>query len=114
MKRFAANKIFLSEHQIYTNAVIELSDTGVLTHITSLSESSEIHSTPFFNGIILPFSSLDCQKHLTADLSSFIRNLFNGKEYKTNDTISALTLISSANLFSSHVISNPLIKEIYP
>ena len=56
MSRVAANVVYCSPGIIVNNGVIEFSEDRIITNVNSLDIiGDEIHSTIFYNGIILPF-----------------------------------------------------------
>ncbi len=55
MKRFAANYVFPVNSKPIKNGIIETTDDGEVIRIIDLgNEFAEIHSTQFFNGVIVP------------------------------------------------------------
>ncbi len=58
MKRYAANILYCSPGNLLKDGVVEIDEqAGIIIDIFSLNEKGdEVHSTPFFNGILLPFS----------------------------------------------------------
>mgnify|MGYP006873024478 FL=1 len=67
MKRFAANRIVLSRNYSKTNAVVELLDNGVVHRFESITVDADWHSTPFYNGLILPFDREEIIQSLTVE-----------------------------------------------
>jgi hypothetical protein len=57
MKRYAANLLYCSPDNLLRNGVVEINEqTGAITAVFSLNDrGDEVHSTIFFNGILLPF-----------------------------------------------------------
>ena len=92
MKRFGANKIYLSENECFVNSVIELDDDGRLIRVVRLEDSDELASTPFYNGVIAPFPPVACE-----DLS------FSGLRVLVGDVVTCLTLLTGEKLFSDGV-----------
>lgn len=112
MKRYAANKIYLSQTVSFSNAVLEIADDNSLVRTDVLSDVSELHSTPFFNGIIVPYSSDWCKANLTDNLTDSLKRIFNTDTFLTGDTISSLTLISGPKLLSQGDTTNIQIKSL--
>jgi len=67
MKRFGANYIFPITRPPIRNGIIEIDDYGTITDIIEPSNDfQEIHSTQFFNGIIVPgFINAHCHLELS-------------------------------------------------
>ncbi|MDI3526336.1 MAG: aminodeoxyfutalosine deaminase [Tenuifilum sp.] len=67
MKRFAANYIFPITSAPIKNGVIEVDDNGQITNIFEQGGNfQEIHSTQFFNGVIVPgFVNAHCHLELS-------------------------------------------------
>ena len=112
MKRYAANKIYLSEDIYYTNAIIELDDNHTLTNVMLLSDSLELHSTPFFNGIILPFNASYCKTHLQNTWHESLHAIFNHQVLKPGDNIPNLSLLSGKLLLSQEDLRNIQIENL--
>jgi len=106
MKRYATNKIYLSEDIYYTNAIIELDDNHTLTNIMLLSDSLELPSTPFFNGIILPFNASYCKSQLQNSWHESLHAIFNHHAFKPGDNIPHLSLLSGKLLLSQEDMEN--------
>ena len=113
MRRFAANRIYLSESDTFTNAIIELSDNRKVLSVKLLSEVSEIHSTPFYNGILLPFDKERCLRCLKEELNDTLHTLFMEQSFSVGDEISSLTLLSGPELFSTGKLKQADVKTIF-
>ncbi|MBO4530257.1 MAG: hypothetical protein IK017_12365 [Paludibacteraceae bacterium] len=112
MKRFAANRIYLSVSDVFTNAIIELSDDKKLLQVNLLSEVSEIHSTPFYNGILLPFDKETCLQCLKDYLNDTLHTLFMERVFHIGDDVTSLSLLSGPKLFSTGELKQIEIKEL--
>lgn len=112
MRRFAANRIYLSESDTFTNAIIELSDNRKVLSVKLLSEVSEIHSTPFYNGILLPFDKETCLQCIKDHLYETLHTLFMGRVFHIGDDVTSLSLLSGPKLFSTGELKQIEIKEL--
>lgn len=102
MKRFAANKIYLSEAVYVSNAYLQVDSDGRVERIISLNDEQECHSTPFYNGMILPFAVEQVVVFRSKPLKEVIRALFQKQKISEGDPIDGLTLV-----YGKDVLVNP-------
>ena len=104
MKRFAANKVYLSENEVYTNSYVEIDEDGKFLKVAKLSdEQSEICFTPFYNGVLLPFSKEEIQHSLAtaSDSQSLVSQLFKGEKIGSGTLINEITLLEGDSLLTT-------------
>ena len=98
MKRFAANKIYLSEESYSSNAYLQVGQVGRVERIASLNDVQECHSTPFYNGLILPFAVERVAAFRPKPLKEVIGELFQKREISEGDLVEGLTLVYGKNV----------------
>ncbi len=116
MRRIAANRIYLSESQIYTNSYVEIDDEGRFLRVAKLSDvQSEVCFTPFYNGVLLPFSKEEIENQLkfVANLQSLVHHLFKVGGIKQGVPIRRLTLIEGDALLTTGLVENAFCRTLY-
>lgn len=109
MRRIAANRIYLSESQMYTNSYIEIDDEGRFLKVANLSDvQSEVCFTPFYNGVLLPFLKEEVEIKLKSvtNLQSLVHLLFKEGGIRQGVHIKQLTLIEGDTLLSTGLVKD--------
>ncbi len=101
MKRYAAQKIQLSQSEVLSNSFVELSDDGEILRTGALVVGCEAHSTQFVNGWLLPFTK---EKILTSgggNIEETVGKLFAERgSYGVGDRVAVLTAVSGRGVFA--------------
>lgn len=93
MKRFAANKIYLSADNVTSNAYMQVSSESVLEKVVPLKEAQECHSTPFYNGILLPVPEEEVSSYKGCPLNKVFRELFGERKISEGSRVEGVTLV---------------------
>lgn len=118
--RLAANKIVLGRCKWISNAYIEIYPDGTIVNIATL-DNVEPDSTPFYNGVLLPFRQAEIEMELNTSLLKTVDTLFLGRSSVNSDfviekgtRISAITLISADALLTQlKICGNVEIRELF-
>ncbi len=107
IKRYSANILYCSPGNLLKNGVVEIDgQTGIITDIFSLNEKGdEVHSTVFFNGILLPFSPFFTPETSNSNLFRLLEKQF-PKDISPGMSRSkkiSLWLLQSDDLFSRQI-----------
>ncbi len=116
MRRFAASMIYLSESVKYINSYIEIDDEGRFLKVAKLSDTqSEVCFTPFYNGVLLPFTKeeIESQLKFVVDLQSLVHQLFKDREIKQGTPLKQLSLIEGDTLLTTGIVDNILCRMLY-
>jgi cytosine/adenosine deaminase-related metal-dependent hydrolase len=77
MHRYSANYVCTVSQPPIKNGIVEVDETGVVLNVINPGkEFKEIHSTEFFNGVIVPgFVNAHCHLELSHLFNKFSRGL---------------------------------------
>ena len=114
MKRFTAQYIITNSGPPFKKAVITTENDGTINNVEDTGgDLKEIHSTEFYNGIIIPgfvnchchleFSHLKGQISKSKGLGGFIEQIRNTRDNNKENTISSMS-IADNNMYNEGVV----------
>lgn len=117
MKRFAAHYIYCSSSRILHKGVVELDNSGLITSFFSLDDfPEEMHSTEFFNGIIIPpvLTEIEIQQALNQSVFSLLdKKIALHPRCLTEGEQGSLFLLENLNLIELLFTKETVVRQLF-
>ncbi|MDR3706466.1 MAG: hypothetical protein P4L28_11240 [Paludibacteraceae bacterium] len=117
MQRFGAHFIYCNPGCIVAKGVIEINEKGIVSRLFSLNDfPEELHTTVFYNGILLPplFENLDLMDFRGQLVFSVLDKLYDAHPFPLEEGIIAqLYLLEGLDLIEKRILPETSLLKLF-
>jgi hypothetical protein len=117
MKRFGAHFIYSNPGCIVAKGVIEINEKGIVSRLFSLNDfPEELHTTVFYNGILLPplFEDFDLRAFRGQPVFPVLNKLYATRSFSLQQgSIAQLYLLEGLDLIEKRILPETSLTKLF-